>query len=72
MTQLSIRVVDLDYHCNWRLVSNIDDKSNMAFLCNAAQSPPSSAGITTAGLISYFIYYVFQTPFLFIPTQKLK
>lgn len=35
-------------------------------------SLPASAGITTAGMISYFFYHVFQTPFLFIPTNKLK
>lgn len=33
---------------------------------------PASAGITTQGMISYFIYHVFQTPCLFIPSHKLK
>jgi NCS1 family nucleobase:cation symporter-1 len=35
-------------------------------------SLPASAGITTKGMISYFIYHVVQTPFLLIPTEKLK
>lgn len=35
-------------------------------------SLPASAGITSKGLLSYFIYYVFQTSFLFIRTEKLK
>ena len=35
-------------------------------------SLPASAGITTKGLISYFIYHCLQTPFLFIRTEKLK
>ncbi|TVY44681.1 putative permease [Lachnellula subtilissima] len=35
-------------------------------------SLPASAGITTKGMISYFIYHVVQTPFLFIKTEKLK
>ncbi|KAH7393563.1 NCS1 allantoate transporter [Cadophora sp. MPI-SDFR-AT-0126] len=33
---------------------------------------PASAGITSKGLISYFLYHVVQTPFLFIRTEKLK
>jgi NCS1 family nucleobase:cation symporter-1 len=32
---------------------------------------PASAAITTQGMISYVIYHVVQTPFLFIPTHKL-
>lgn len=35
-------------------------------------SLPASASITSKGLISYFIYHVLQTPFLFIRTDKLK
>lgn len=33
---------------------------------------PAAAGITTKDMISYFIYHVVQTPFLFIRTEKLK
>ncbi|KAJ5093178.1 NCS1 allantoate transporter [Penicillium angulare] len=33
---------------------------------------PSSAGITTQGMISYIVYHVFQLPFLFIRPHKLK
>jgi NCS1 family nucleobase:cation symporter-1 len=33
---------------------------------------PIAAGITTKGMISYFIYHVVQTPFLFIRMEKLK
>ncbi|KAH6684400.1 NCS1 nucleoside transporter [Halenospora varia] len=35
-------------------------------------SLPASAGITSKGLLSYFIYHVVQTPFLFIRTEKLR
>lgn len=35
-------------------------------------SLPASAGITSNGLLSYFLYHVIQTPFLFIRTEKLK
>jgi NCS1 family nucleobase:cation symporter-1 len=35
-------------------------------------SLPASAGITSKGLISYFIYHVLQAPFLFIRTEKLN
>lgn len=33
---------------------------------------PASAGITTQGMISYFIYCVVQFPFLLVPTHKLQ
>lgn len=33
---------------------------------------PASAAITTQGMVSYVIYHVIQTPFLFIPTHKLQ
>lgn len=33
---------------------------------------PRSAAITTQGMISYFVYHVIQTPFLFVPTHKLQ
>lgn len=35
-------------------------------------SLPASAGITSKGLLSYFIYHVVQTSFLFIRTEKLR
>ncbi|KAL3422668.1 ncs1 allantoate transporter [Phlyctema vagabunda] len=35
-------------------------------------SLPAPAGITSKGLISYFLYHVIQTPFLFIKTERLK
>lgn len=35
-------------------------------------SLPNSAGISSKGLISYFIYHLVQTPFLFIRTEKMK
>ncbi|ETN42390.1 uncharacterized protein HMPREF1541_01544 [Cyphellophora europaea CBS 101466] len=37
-----------------------------------ANSLPESAGITTQGMISYFIFFVVQTPFIFIPMHKLR
>ncbi|KAJ5587177.1 uncharacterized protein N7459_002942 [Penicillium hispanicum] len=33
---------------------------------------PASAAITTQGMVSYLIYHVIQTPFLFIPTHRLQ
>lgn len=33
---------------------------------------PASAGITTQGMISYFIYCIVQFPFLIVPTHKLQ
>ncbi|KAH7084614.1 uracil permease [Paraphoma chrysanthemicola] len=33
---------------------------------------PASAGLTTAGMISYFIYWLIQFPMLLIPTHKLQ
>lgn len=33
---------------------------------------PTSAGLTTAGMISYFIYWLIQFPLLLIPTHKLQ
>ncbi|GAB7366005.1 hypothetical protein MBLNU230_g7329t2 [Neophaeotheca triangularis] len=33
---------------------------------------PESAGLTTAGMISYFIYWLVQFPLLLIPTHKLQ
>lgn len=34
-------------------------------------SLPESAGITSAGMISYFIYWLIQFPFMLIPTHRL-
>ncbi|EUC47383.1 hypothetical protein COCMIDRAFT_35070 [Bipolaris oryzae ATCC 44560] len=33
---------------------------------------PESVGLTTAGMISYFLYWLIQFPFLLIPTHKLQ
>ncbi|KKY15336.1 putative ncs1 allantoate transporter [Phaeomoniella chlamydospora] len=33
---------------------------------------PTSAGITTQGMISYLLYQILQFPFLLIPTERLK
>ncbi|KAF2026264.1 hypothetical protein EK21DRAFT_103343 [Setomelanomma holmii] len=33
---------------------------------------PASAGLTTAGMISYFLYWLIQFPMLLIPTHKLQ
>ncbi|KAH8804386.1 NCS1 allantoate transporter [Xylogone sp. PMI_703] len=33
---------------------------------------PASAGITTQGMVSYFLYHVIQAPFLFIPPHRLQ
>ncbi|KLU88283.1 hypothetical protein MAPG_07270 [Magnaporthiopsis poae ATCC 64411] len=33
---------------------------------------PPSAGLTTAGMISYFLYWLVQFPLLLIPTHKLQ
>jgi NCS1 family nucleobase:cation symporter-1 len=33
---------------------------------------PASAGLTTAGMISYFFYWLIQLPLLLIPTHKLQ
>jgi NCS1 family nucleobase:cation symporter-1 len=33
---------------------------------------PVSAGLTTAGMISYFLYWLIQFPMLLIPTHKLQ
>ncbi|KAI4917752.1 hypothetical protein J4E85_009844 [Alternaria conjuncta] len=33
---------------------------------------PASVGLTTAGMISYFLYWLIQFPFLLIPTHKLQ
>jgi cytosine/uracil/thiamine/allantoin permease len=33
---------------------------------------PASAGLTTAGMISYFLYWLIQFPLLLIPTHKLQ
>lgn len=33
---------------------------------------PTSAGLTTAGMISYFLYWLIQFPLLLIPTHKLQ
>jgi NCS1 family nucleobase:cation symporter-1 len=35
-------------------------------------SLPDSAGITTAGMIAYFLYWLAQFPLLLIPTHKLQ
>lgn len=33
---------------------------------------PESAGITTQGMVSYFLYWLLQLPFMLIPTHKLQ
>ncbi|KAF2726994.1 uracil permease [Polyplosphaeria fusca] len=33
---------------------------------------PASAGLTTAGMISYFLYWLLQFPLLLIPTHRLQ
>jgi NCS1 family nucleobase:cation symporter-1 len=33
---------------------------------------PESAGLTSAGMISYFLYWLIQFPMLLIPTHKLQ
>ncbi|KAH7109109.1 uracil permease [Dendryphion nanum] len=33
---------------------------------------PASAGLTTAGMISYFLYWLIQFPLLLIPTHRLQ
>ncbi|CAA9966366.1 uracil permease [Pyrenophora teres f. maculata] len=33
---------------------------------------PASVGLTTAGMVSYFLYWLIQFPFLLIPTHKLQ
>lgn len=33
---------------------------------------PASAGITTQGMISFFVFFVVQVPFIFIPMHKLR
>ncbi|KAJ4350303.1 uncharacterized protein N0V89_008924 [Didymosphaeria variabile] len=33
---------------------------------------PASAGLSTAGMISYFLYWLIQAPMLLIPTHKLQ
>ncbi|KAI8931474.1 hypothetical protein NX059_011142 [Plenodomus lindquistii] len=33
---------------------------------------PASAGLTTAGMIAYFLYWLIQFPILLIPTHKLQ
>ncbi|KAK3676881.1 hypothetical protein LTR78_003085 [Recurvomyces mirabilis] len=33
---------------------------------------PLSAGITTQGMVSYFLYWLIQFPFMLIPTHKLQ
>ena len=33
---------------------------------------PESAGITSQGMVSYFLYWLLQLPFMLIPTHKLQ
>ncbi|KAI4700584.1 hypothetical protein J4E81_003545 [Alternaria sp. BMP 2799] len=33
---------------------------------------PASVGLTTAGMVSYFLYWLIQFPFLLIPTHRLQ
>ncbi|KAK4561465.1 hypothetical protein LTR86_004783 [Recurvomyces mirabilis] len=33
---------------------------------------PTSSGITTQGMVSYFLYWLIQFPFMLIPTHKLQ
>ncbi|GAM34191.1 hypothetical protein TCE0_015r01606 [Talaromyces pinophilus] len=33
---------------------------------------PTSAAITTQGMVSYLVYHILQAPFLFIPTHRLQ
>ncbi|KAK5108476.1 hypothetical protein LTR62_008294 [Meristemomyces frigidus] len=37
-----------------------------------ANTLPTSAGITTQGMVSYFLYWLIQFPFMLIPTHKLQ
>ncbi|KAK2025435.1 NCS1 nucleoside transporter [Colletotrichum zoysiae] len=39
---------------------------------NVPNHLPASAGLTTAGMISYFIYWLIQFPLLLVPTHKLQ
>ncbi|KAK3116627.1 hypothetical protein LTR53_002802 [Teratosphaeriaceae sp. CCFEE 6253] len=39
---------------------------------NLANHLPESAGITTRGMVSYFLYWLIQFPFMLIPTHRLQ
>ncbi|KAI5273606.1 uridine permease-like protein Fui1 [Aureobasidium subglaciale] len=39
---------------------------------NIPNTLPGSIGITSQGMVSYFIYWIIQTPLLLVPTHKLQ